>query len=223
LKTSAPLRIFLLIFGATLLCLQVFNYLYIRNLDKEYSTVIRTKIDAMQSFQVIAHETSDIQRGIRNLCFAKSNDSNIWINEIRQSKQKINDRFAVLDHLAANDSEKAAISDLRNKYQAYNLRSDSFIRNFNARRSDDVVMNTGFLKIRDNYENFMAKEDEDTEYFRNQAEKSSDLITRNMHTTSNILLFVGTLPYLLLVCGLIIAILAVLWLGASLKWFSRAE
>jgi hypothetical protein len=222
-QISAPYKAFLIIFGAILLCLQVFNYLYVRNLDRKYSELLSNKMEALISFQVIAHESSDIQRALRSLTISELKDSTKWRKEIRESDRKIRDKFNLLNKSAASDSEKMLISNFKDLYTSYKFKVDSFSSLLYKHPINDTSLASTFGNVRVMYEDYMNSEDQNTAYFRDKALQTSEKITKDTEHATNLMLFVGTLPFLILACGLIISLVVILWLGSSMRWLKRTE
>jgi hypothetical protein len=69
----------------------------------------------------------------------------------------------------------------------------------------------------------MDQQEKQMAFFRQNTEAESEKLKSKSYTTSTVLLFVGTLPYLLFICVLIVSLVLVLWLGNIMNWFRQQE
>jgi flagellar biosynthesis protein FliP len=79
-----------------------------------------------------------------------------------------------------------------------------------------------FEKIKEvgaSYEVYMKQQKSTLMTFSQNFEDQSNAIKNNSSQTSEILLFVGTLPYLLILITLITSLLVILWLSRSTNGF----
>ena len=223
MKGPAIIRILLIFFGILLLANQVFNYLYIRRLDDDYMSIVTKETKELQSFEIITRESSDIQRALLNIAIVEPSEYKIWRDEITQSQDRLDSQYVNLDKLATDEKEKASIKKLGEVYSKYKQGYSALLVLLLAENYPGTHQNEKIRQLGGMYEYFMDQQEKQMAFFRQNTEAESEKLKSKSYTTSTVLLFVGTLPYLLFICVLIVSLVLVLWLGNIMNWFRQQE
>ena len=223
MNKSRFFRLFILAFGITLLCLQIYNYIYVKKLDARYSKIITDKTSALQAFAVITRESSDIQNALLQISILNGGNSGKWQQEINQSASRIDSEYTMLEKSVTCKKEIPSLSLLKNSYSKYKTGYQSVLSLLLSGKISNEQASSEVEKLKLTYDSFLQQQEAQIEFFRERAELSSDKLTASTKRTTAMMLFVGTLPYLILVIGLIISFVVILWLGNVVNWFRHQE
>ena len=213
----------MIFFGIVLLANQIFNYLYVRRLDADYMSIVEKETWELQSFEIITRESSDIQRALLNIAISPPSEYKIWQDEINQSQQRLDSQFVNLGVLAKSSKEKASLEKLHHLFSGYKEQYSELLVLLLAEPTTGTHQNEKIKQLGRTYEYYMNQQEKQIAFFRQNAEAESEKLKSKSYATSTVLLFVGTFPYLLLICSVIVSLIVVLWLGNIMNWFRHEE
>jgi hypothetical protein len=216
-------RIFIFIVALVLLGNQIASYVYIKQLDSKFSKIITKSTTILTSLETITHETSNIQRALLKIALAAPPNYPQWEAKINPGQQKIDSQFNYLDKLTAAKPENSVIRDLKNLYIEYKSQCNIIRPLLEAENFPGTHENDKLEKLHNAYDSYLELEEKDIVLFREKAEKESVMLSATSNKISAMLLFVGTLPYMLFACALIISFVILLWLGFLVKWFRHQD
>jgi hypothetical protein len=222
LKKSGLFMMTIVLFGIMLLASQIYNYLYIKELNRNYREIITTKTLELQSLEIITREASDIQHALLQIAL-NSKDIERWKKEVSSSGTNIDSQYSHLEKLMTAPKENKSIVRLKKMYMVYKESYASTLTLLIANRSGYKMAAAYIEKLKPVYEGYFDEQEKQTEFFRSGAEVLSDKLTIKTKKVSTLMLFIGTLPYLLLVSVFIIAFVVILWLGNIVNWFRIQE
>jgi len=133
----------------------------------------------------------------------------------------IDNQFAIIEKLKLCKSEKPVISDLKAAFSNYKNAYSPVLTKLLAENFEGTHQGASLRILSGYYDDYLAKEDQQIRFFRQHAELSSDKLTAKTNSTSALLLFVGTLPYLLLIGALVISFVIIIWLGNIFNFGGR--
>ena len=222
-KSSKAIKGILLIFSLVLLCSLVYNYKYVNEINNNYNDILTKESKEFEAFENITFESSSIQRALLNIAILAPKDYGTFQNKIDQNQKKIDLQFNSLEQLADSPKEKNAINKLKDSYSNY---KNNYIRleglllaeNFKGTNQDEKIKELGRT-----YESYMNQQENQLAFFRQNAEAKSTNLRTSANMTSTVLLLVGTLPYTLMACFLVISFIVLLLLGSTTGWFNHRE
>jgi len=220
---SKATRASLLVFSLVLLGSLLYNYKYVKDINKNYNDIVSKESKEFQAFESITLESSAIQRALLNIAIVAPPEYNFWQTTIDQSQAKIDKQFNNLQQLADSPDEKAAISKLSDSYLNYKKdysRLDVLLlaENFKGTNQDEKIKELGTT-----YDSYMKQQESQLAFFRQRAEDKSTDIRTSSNRTLTVLLVVGTLPYTLLACFLVVSFIVLMLLGSTTNWFNHRE
>jgi CHASE3 domain sensor protein len=118
LKKSGLFMMTIVLFGIMLLASQIYNYLYIKELNRNYREIITTKTLELQSLEIITREASDIQHALLQIAL-NSKDIERWKKEVSSSGTNIDSQYSHLEKLMTAPKENKSIVRLKKMYMVY--------------------------------------------------------------------------------------------------------
>jgi len=221
--SSKAVRAIFLVFSLVLLASLIYNYQYVRIINRGYNNVLVKESSEFQAFENITFDASSIQRALLNIAIVAPDEYSPWQKKIEQSQSRIDEQFNNLQQLSGSQEETASINKLKGFYANYKIEYSRLLglllaENFKGTLQDEKIKELGAT-----YESYMKQQENQLAFFRQNAEAESSKLRANSDKTSAILLLVGTLPYTLLACALIISFIVLILLGRTTRWFSQQE
>jgi len=222
-SNSKLTRVIVITFSLVLLGSLIYNYRYVNDINRNYNDIVAKESKEFQAFESITFESSSIQRALLNIAIVAPPEYRQWENMIDQSQAKIDQEFNILKQLADSPDEKNAINQLKSSYSNYKkdyLRLDVLLlaENFKGTLQDEKIKEIGIT-----YESYMKQQENQLAFFRQRAEDKSTNLRASSNRTSTVLLVVGTLPYTILACTLLISFIVLMLLGSTTRWFNHQE
>ena len=223
MNNSKLTRVVLLTFSLVLLASLIYNYKYVKEINQNYNDILVKESKEFQAFESITFESSSIQRALLNIAIVAPPEYNFWQDKINRSQAKIDQQFNNLQQLADSQDEKSAIDKLKGSYSNYKkdysrLEVLLLAENFKGTNQDQKIK-----ELSATYEFYMKQQENQLAFFKQKAEKRSTDLRASSNLTSTILLLVGTLPYTILACFLVISFIVLLLLGRTTNWFNHQE
>jgi hypothetical protein len=220
---SKAIRGILLIFSIILLGSILFNYKYVKDINENYNDIFSKESKEFQAFESITIESSTIQRALLNIAILVPHEYIFWQDKIDRSQVKVDQDFNNLILLADSPDEKIAVGKLKDSYVNYQKdyqRLDILLlaENFEGTHQDEKIKELGVT-----YDSYMKQQENQLAFFRQNAEAKTTNLRASSHLTSTILLIVGTLPYTLLACVIVISFIVLMLLGSTTRWFNHQE
>jgi len=186
-------------------------------------SIVEKETWELQSFEIITRESSDIQRALLNIAISPPSEYKIWQDEINQSQQRLDSQFVNLGALAKSSSEKTSLEKLQYLFLGYKEQYSELLVLLLAEPTTGTHQNEKIKQLGRTYEYYMNQQEKQITFFRQNAEFESEKLKSKSYATSTLLLFVGTFPYLLLICSVIVSLIVVFWLGSVMNWFRNEE
>jgi hypothetical protein len=206
-----------------LIAQQIFNYLYIKRLDKKYSDIITDKLEILRSFALVSNQSSSVQRGMIQLIRYKGKGYDSVNKQIAQGSLTIEHLLSKMKEHAVSADENASIDTFGTLFGLYKAKCDSDMTIIRTTQLDSATSAKLITELREVYLDFTGKQLKECNYFIGNGEKVSDEISANTSKTSAFLLFVGILPFIVMSMMLVLAALTLFVLGYSVNWFRNME
>jgi len=212
MEASRMIRYVVVLLGLILSIGLICNYQYTKNLNESYRSLLEKESKEFQAFQSITFQASNIQRALLNIAIVNPAEYQIWDNKIVRGQARIDSQFNCLELLASNSSEKTHIEKLRTSYNEYRKEYSDLLQLLLAENFEGTHQNVKIKQIGASYEAYMKQQKAMLGYIRqNINDQSTDLENKSIHL-SQILLFFGSLPYLLVILTVLISLFIVFWL-----------
>ena len=223
MRKSNLLKFILVAFGVILISQQVFNYIYIKRLDKQYSDIIRDKLEILRSFALLSNQSASLQRAMNQMIRFNVKDYDSVTKQVSQGSSNIQRLISKMKEHAVSDEENANIDSLGSVFGTYIAKCNSDIAIVKTTKVDSETSAKLLSGLREVYLDFTGKQLTESNYFIGNGERVSNEITANTDKTSVFLFFVGILPFVVMLMMLIMAALILFVLGYSLDWFRHLE
>jgi len=223
LRKSSYLKIILVAFGIILISQQICNYIYIKKLDKQYSDIIRDKLEILRSFALLSNQSSRLQRSMNQLIRFNGKDYDSVTKQISQGSSNIQSLISKMKEHAVSAEEGANIDSLGSVFGTYIAKCNSDIAIMKTTKVDSETAAKLLSDLREVYLDFTGRQLKESNYFIANGERVSDEITANTSKTSAFLLVVGIFPFIAMLLLLILAGLILFVLGYSVNWFRNME
>ena len=223
MRKSTYLKIILVAFGVILIAQQIFNYVYIKRLDRQYSDIITDKLEILRSFELITNESVHLQRGMVHMIRFNGKDYDSVTKEIGNNSADLRNQLAKMKHHVVSNDETTSIDSLEAIFGVYMAKCNSDMVIMKSGNVDSAKATALIADLREVYLDFTGKQLKESIHFIGNGEKVSEEITANTNKTSAFLLFVGVLPFIVMSMLLILAAFILFVLGYSVNWFRNME
>ncbi len=223
LRKSAYLKIILVAFGVVLIAQQVFNYVYIKRLDRKYSDIITDKLEILRSFALVSNQSASLERAMVHLIRYNGKDYDSVTKQIGYGSSNINNLLSKMKQHAVSADENASIDSLGSLFSTYMAKCNSDLVIMKSKQVDSAAATSIIGELREVYTDFTSKQLKEITHFIGNGEKVSDEISANTSKTSAFLLFIGILPFIVMSMMLVLAALTLFVLGYSVNWFRNME
>jgi len=223
LRKSTYLKIVLIAFGVVLIAQQVFNYVYIKRLDRQYSDIITDKLEILRSFVLVSNQSARLQHSMNQMIRDHGKTYDSVNKQMTQSVPNINRMISKMKQYAVSTEENASIDSLGEIFGIYISKCNSDMAVMKAGKVDSITSAGMIADLREIYIDFTANQLQESNYFIRNGEKVSNEISANTDKTSAFILFVGVLPFIVMSMLLVLAALTLFVLGYSVNWFRNME
>jgi hypothetical protein len=222
-KRAGFIRVLALVFGLLLLGQQIFTYYYVKRLDRNYSGLITKKTTELRAINLISNESSNIQTSLLTIAIIEPGKYPLYAAKIKKSEHALDSLFGVMLNVCESDKDKKAVGELKKEYESYKGKYTPLLSSLLAENFAGTRQQQGIEDLRNSFDNYLDQQEKQAEFFKKRAEILSDKFSHQNHKTSTLVLLVGSLPYLILGCALIISFIVIVVLGNVMNWFRHQE
>lgn|GEM_PF-5711047 len=223
MRKPQALKFLFILTAVVILLQQVFNYIYIKRLDKKYSTIITNKLEVLKSFEITSTESAVMQHAVVSLVHNQGKGYDSVIKRINQSSLNIQNQFARMRRHAISPDENASVDSLSAIFGIYTGKCNSDITMVKTAQVNPATSAQLVADLRETYNDLINEQIKQTSFFVRNGERISDEISANTNKTSIFIFAVGILPFLVLSLILVLAGLTLFVLGSSVNWFRNLE
>lgn len=186
-----------------LVCFAIGNFVFIKKIDKAYSSIISTDIRRLNTLHALNRENSTIQRCLLNMLLIDDSTEIVKQKEdVYATSKKIDKLLVKLDDMSESRQEGELVKKLANSCLDYRQDCGNFIILMqNCRYSEAIAflkkeMNPAFIQLQNTQDEFAS-------FIYASSNKNSQAVTDKTNTMGTVTIGVAVVPFIVwIVCAI---------------------